>query len=77
MSVLSEVAEAESFTTPTHDGLYLYQLQRKTASVYLLLERKCGHVSHSYNMLDPGIGILATQTLHLGCKRLELATVWH
>ena len=42
MSTLSEVAEAESFTTPAHDGLYFYQLQRKPASIHLLPERKHG-----------------------------------
>ena len=62
-STLSEVAEAESFTTPAHDGLYFYQLQRKPASIHLLPERKHGRVSHSYNVLDTGISIPASQKL--------------
>lgn len=62
-STLSEVAEAESFTPPAHGGLYFYQVQRKPASTYLLSERTHGCVSHSYNTLDTGIGIPASQTL--------------
>lgn len=62
-SMLSEVAEAESFTTPIHDGLYFYQLQREPVSIHLLPERKHGRVSHSYNLLDTGIDVPASQTL--------------
>lgn len=62
-SMLSEVAEGESFTTPVRDSLYFYGLQRKQTSISLLLERKHGRVGHSYNVLDTGIGVPASQTL--------------